>query len=696
MSFTSAIYDGKTALQLQIEFVESNFASDGSSSIVTANYYLISVNQPAGRFTGDIGSDYGTGQTITCSLGSKSQTFSTNAYAIADAVNKFGDKFYIGSLSTTVSRSATGNANIRASASTTLIWISGYPSRSISGTYSCIDTKHTVTYNANGGTNAPSAQTKAYGHILTLRSSIPTRGGYKFMGWSTKASGSVEYASGGKYGVDNDVTMYAVWKLIDINITLSPTDIRIPCAFKSGKYGFDYFYSDPDYYIEIPYSYSFNGTVKSLTAKPFYVDNEDGAVADASKNAESSSQSLYGTSGTVRVSMNTIGKSIINYNNESEVVLGILFSFNVDGTDVTSEEYVTCPLKDFKFFTVRESSAYLDQNSNNLMYFKFLITYPPSYDPNVQLANAFPMFMHDSFEVMLSVSKKSISDGLMLVTCCSDVSAYGRNLILNSSGKEQKGFFASATINGDYGSFTFKPKTTQYPSFNTSNESNVVVIKADDYTAGDTYVWSLDFMCTELTLANDNSLKYVRIGQRVSDSTTGKYTGVTLINLNLTDYELNKWYHVTQTITIPTVPSSEHGTYFMLQGAFTTTDDTTTVTLCLKNVKLEKGDTATEWTPAPEDTNAMGSLTTINYLDSVLLYNENPSFNKSFTVKYPLLNNNIIIKDTSDCEGFEFIETDQVSGFLKGGYICAKEFIEDSESVLLGENNFNFKEIMEI
>ena len=70
---------------------------------------------------------------------------------------------------------------------------------------------YTVTYNANGGSEAPSSQTKWYGKALTLSSTKPTRLGYVFAGWSTSANGSVVYASGASYTDNASVTLYAVW-----------------------------------------------------------------------------------------------------------------------------------------------------------------------------------------------------------------------------------------------------------------------------------------------------------------------------------------------------------------------------------------------------------------------------------------------------------------------------------------------------
>lgn len=74
-------------------------------------------------------------------------------------------------------------------------------------------TSYTVKYNANGGTGAPSAQTKWHGTSLTLRTGKPTRTGYTFKCWNAKAdgSGSTNFDPGGTYIGNADVTLYAQW-----------------------------------------------------------------------------------------------------------------------------------------------------------------------------------------------------------------------------------------------------------------------------------------------------------------------------------------------------------------------------------------------------------------------------------------------------------------------------------------------------
>ena len=69
-----------------------------------------------------------------------------------------------------------------------------------------------VTYNANGGSGAPSSQTKNYGQTLVLSSTKPTRSGYTFVGWSTSSTTLAKYPAGGSYTANASVTLYAVWK----------------------------------------------------------------------------------------------------------------------------------------------------------------------------------------------------------------------------------------------------------------------------------------------------------------------------------------------------------------------------------------------------------------------------------------------------------------------------------------------------
>jgi uncharacterized repeat protein (TIGR02543 family) len=81
-------------------------------------------------------------------------------------------------------------------------------------------TSYTVKYNANGGTGAPSSQTKWKDQTLKLSTTKPTRTGYTFQGWGTSTSDtSVDYAAGANYTANASITLYAIWKAITYTIT---------------------------------------------------------------------------------------------------------------------------------------------------------------------------------------------------------------------------------------------------------------------------------------------------------------------------------------------------------------------------------------------------------------------------------------------------------------------------------------------
>jgi len=83
---------------------------------------------------------------------------------------------------------------------------------------------YTVSYDANGGDSAPDAQTKSYDKPLTLSSSVPSRFGYTFLGWSLSSNAStVDYQPGDSFELEEDTTLYAVWsKLVSVRIVTDP------------------------------------------------------------------------------------------------------------------------------------------------------------------------------------------------------------------------------------------------------------------------------------------------------------------------------------------------------------------------------------------------------------------------------------------------------------------------------------------
>jgi uncharacterized repeat protein (TIGR02543 family) len=70
---------------------------------------------------------------------------------------------------------------------------------------------YTLTYNANGGSGEP----KSVSGVMstTISSTVPTRSGYDFLGWSTsKTATSASYFAGNTISLSSNITLYAVWR----------------------------------------------------------------------------------------------------------------------------------------------------------------------------------------------------------------------------------------------------------------------------------------------------------------------------------------------------------------------------------------------------------------------------------------------------------------------------------------------------
>lgn len=91
------------------------------------------------------------------------------------------------------------------------------------------ETSKTITYNANGGTNAPEP-TVVWGEgswegIVTIHN--PTRTGYSFNGWNTQANGGgTSYAPADDITLTADITLYAQWTALS-SVLDSVTDANI-------------------------------------------------------------------------------------------------------------------------------------------------------------------------------------------------------------------------------------------------------------------------------------------------------------------------------------------------------------------------------------------------------------------------------------------------------------------------------------
>lgn len=69
-----------------------------------------------------------------------------------------------------------------------------------------------ISYNANGGSGAPANQIKNENENITLSSVVPTRNGWRFIGWNTRVDGSgTSYNPSDVYDKNVAITLYAQW-----------------------------------------------------------------------------------------------------------------------------------------------------------------------------------------------------------------------------------------------------------------------------------------------------------------------------------------------------------------------------------------------------------------------------------------------------------------------------------------------------
>lgn len=99
----------------------------------------------------------------------------------------------------------------------------------------------TLSFDANGGTGAPSSQTgtdTGSGATITISATAPTRTGYSFAGWNTNSSGTgTNYSSSGSITISADTTLYAKWTAITYTVTWSANGGSVSPTSSTGIVG---------------------------------------------------------------------------------------------------------------------------------------------------------------------------------------------------------------------------------------------------------------------------------------------------------------------------------------------------------------------------------------------------------------------------------------------------------------------------
>lgn len=181
----------------------------------------------------------------------------------------------------------------------------------------------------------------------------------------------------------------------------------------------------------------------------------------------------------------------------------------------------------------------------------------------------------------------------------------GRNYINQGKGDKKEGFFKSFDkVEGGYGEHTL---TSQRTYASVSIKSGFI-LGCRDYEVGRKVTISYDFMYTKWDFPTGSNRAEFWMGQRygasTSESSDGAWRGVTQHSLPVigeNGCELNKWIHIERTMIIPKPAHSSILEYASIQFYNSNANISATITFRIKNVKIEYGDKATDWTSAPED-----------------------------------------------------------------------------------------------
>ena len=265
---------------------------------------------------------------------------------------------------------------------------------------------YTVSFDANGGTNAPNPQKKTHGQNLILTVAIPTRANHVFLGWATDStSKSVGYAPGATYTAEEDVTLYAVWQERNYDFSVSDLTVTPDEIEQYGKVTVKFRVDNWDRnlpYANIPVEVLLNGTVIYSTTVNFSAYGVQNIVFTLNVGASLGTQTLVArinwanhgsetrtannsTSATYNVKkVVETSTSVVSVNGEYTEGSQVISSFYVNNegsSDVLPEDNVSFDflvyyLDGGKVKTVSQQTwdkVVIPANGRNLVYFKWVV-----------------------------------------------------------------------------------------------------------------------------------------------------------------------------------------------------------------------------------------------------------------------------------------------------------------------------------
>ena len=265
---------------------------------------------------------------------------------------------------------------------------------------------YTVSFDANGGSNAPNPQEKTHGQNLILTVAIPTRANHVFLGWAADSSAtSIAYAPGATYTAEEDVTLYAVWQERNYDFSVSDLTVTPDEIEQYGKVTVKFRVDNWDRnlpYANVPVEVLLNGEVIYSTTVNFSAYGVQNIVFGLNVGASLGTQTLVArinwadhgsetrtgnnsTSATYNVKkVVETSTSVVSVNGEYTEGSQVISSFYVNNegsSDVLPEDNVSFDflvyyLDGGKVKTVSQQTwdkVVIPANGRNLVYFKWVV-----------------------------------------------------------------------------------------------------------------------------------------------------------------------------------------------------------------------------------------------------------------------------------------------------------------------------------
>lgn len=269
---------------------------------------------------------------------------------------------------------------------------------------------YTVSYNANGGSGAPSSQKKYYGKTLTLSSTKPTRSGYNFKGWASSSTAeSAQYQPGGNYTANASVTLYAVWEVGSVVefVTGTLPTVTIPDSSGNGTA------SVPSVQVPITVSYKSPNANSNVYYRICYADTVLGGVSDYATNSLNTilgptKANAFGSSFKITISSTLLTKAIQAQQQDdlATFVIQVCTGANTFEKAITSSVVFSLSLINFKIIKGELYGAWYE--SSTVMKITVEFDVPKSYTLNGSSLIK-PKFMNNGNSLTLSSVTSAVS-----------------------------------------------------------------------------------------------------------------------------------------------------------------------------------------------------------------------------------------------------------------------------------------------